>query len=1086
MSPPMELSQPPESDAPHRGWRRLWPRRWRHRALLAGALALLVPGSITWLGREQIVGNLIDSYLAERGIAARYRLVEISPTRQIIADLAVGDPAAPDLTAKRVVIDLELGLFGAAVERVTLDHARLFGTLRDGKLSLGALDPLIFAGRDAPASLPEITLTLNDARARIDSDVGVVAAKLAGAGRLDDGFVGTLAVTAPGLGTPDCRAERATLFGTLTTAKGAPRLTGPIRLGAVACGGITLAAAELGSRITLPATLDAVRGKFAVAAASLDAGPVSIARLAGSASAAVSAKGIVLDHDLTATRLDLPQLAVGEASAAGRWRSGLAATRGAMRGEWSGEIGARRVALDDSPLSSLQAAQRAAAGTLLEPLIGQFASALTHALGGASLTSAAILRVSGKDISLIVPEARLRSAAGAVIAAVSDASWDSRSGSARGNLVTAGAGLPRLNGRITAKGEGGFALRLAMADYTAGTSRLAIPELIVEQGAKGAARFTGLVTASGALPGGQINGLELPLEGTWTQAEGLTLGTRCTALRFAALKVAALELAGQRLALCPADGRAMLRYRDTLSVGARTASLALRGTLGGAPVRARVDSGVLRYPGPLALEGVELTLGEPGSQTRLALANLAGTLGPAPSGTFAGGNAVIADLPFALDQLAGQWSYADAALAVEDAGFVLTDRIAGQARFEPLAARGGALRFAGDAITAQAALFHPASGQKVVAVDLVHNLATAAGRADLLVDALTFGPALDAEDLSYRIKGVIAFARGTVNGRGRVIWDREQITSDGTFRTDGLDFAAAFGPVRGLKGEIRFTDLLNFTTAPDQRLTIASINPGIEVLEGRLTFALTNGEVIAISDARWPFMGGTLVLRPVVLDFGRPSEKRYIFEVGGLDAATFVAELELGNIAVSGTFDGTVPVVFDAGGNGRVDHGLLRARPPGGNVSYIGDLTYEDMGAISNYAFSALRSLDYRAMSVALDGSLTGEIISRFAFDGIRQGAGTSRNFITRRLAALPIQFRVNVRSESFYELSTVLRSFWDVNMLGNPVDRGLLKAENGRFVPAKPSAPQPSPDAPVPAPLPETMRRDEPAVQPSESDKTL
>ena len=53
----------------------------------------------------------------------------------------------------------------------------------------------------------------------------------------------------------------------------------------------------------------------------------------------------------------------------------------------------------------------------------------------------------------------------------------------------------------------------------------------------------------------------------------------------------------------------------------------------------------------------------------------------------------------------------------------------------------------------------------------------------------------------------------------------------------GFDLAAAFGPVRGLAGKIVFTDLINLTTAPDQTVTIAAINPGVKVTtyEARLT-----------------------------------------------------------------------------------------------------------------------------------------------------------------------------------------------------------------------------------------------------------
>jgi hypothetical protein len=85
-------------------------------------------------------------------------------------------------------------------------------------------------------------------------------------------------------------------------------------------------------------------------------------------------------------------------------------------------------------------------------------------------------------------------------------------------------------------------------------------------------------------------------------------------------------------------------------------------------------------------------------------------------------------------------------------------------------------------------------------------------------------------------------------------------------------------------------------------------------------------------------------------------------------------------------------------------------------------------------------------MSVGLGGQLDGEIITSFEFDGVRQGAGTSRNFVTRRLARLPIRFRVNVRSENFYELATMVRSFWDAEYLGDP--RSRFEINEGRLVP--------------------------------------
>ena len=124
---------------------------------------------------------------------------------------------------------------------------------------------------------------------------------------------------------------------------------------------------------------------------------------------------------------------------------------------------------------------------------------------------------------------------------------------------------------------------------------------------------------------------------------------------------------------------------------------------------------------------------------------------------------------------------------------------------------------------------------------------------------------------------------------------------------------------------------------------------------------------------------------------------------------------------------------------------------------------------MGNFAFEALRSLDYRQMSVSLDGDLAGEIITSFNFDGIRQGAGTTQNFVTRRLAKLPIQFRINVRSESFSQLAMIARglsdsSTWlqlyEESQLRDQVDK-LKAARERRSPPSPPPPPAPPPSGP-------------------------
>jgi hypothetical protein len=1029
--------------------RRLWPRRWRSRIALGALAAALAGGGAAWLGRERIAGDVIDDYLADKRVPATYDIVAIGPQVQVIENLVIGNPARPDLTVRRLVVEMGVGWAGPEVEQVTVEGARAFATYRGGKFSLGALDPLIFTGSDEPPALPAIAVRVRDGRALVESDFGHIGVKLEGEGALDDGFAGTLAATAPGLGTGACGAGSATLYGRLTTDDGAPTFDGPLRLSALACAGARLARADIGTRASLRPDFTAASADFRIAGREAAYAALTGAGLEGTARLDWSAERIALGHDLALTGIAAPQGRIGRLAAEGRWRG----TGDLASGQWEGTLRADRLAPAPGLAAGLASAERGLEGTLLAPLLAKARGSLTRALDGASLRAEAILRHKGGEAALSIPEASLATLRGTPVLALSRASATIGAaglGGLSGDLLAGGEGLPDVNGRVEQGAGGTWTLRLAMADYAAGPNRLAVPRLTLRAAPGGAIGIDGLVTASGDLPGGGVRDLTVPLEGNWSPAAGLALGTRCTAVRAASLALSGLALGPQALTLCP-EGRApMLAWRGGLRLAARTGPLDLAGRVGESPARFTADRAVLRYPQPLAVENLAARIGTGASEIRLSAARLTGRLDGPLTGTLEGGAARLAAVPFDLDAIGGGWAFADGALTLSKARFTLADRPAeGEVRFVPLIAEGASLSFADNRIAAAAELRHPESRRSVAAVTLAHDLGTAAGGARITVPGLVFDKAFQPADLTPLARGVIAFADGTVTGTGRVDWRGEDITSSGTFGSDGLDFAAAFGPVRGLAGRIVFTDLVNLTTAPGQTVTIAAINPGVEVLGGTARFSLTGGTVLALEDARFPLMGGTLRMRPLTMDFGKSEERRYIFEIVGLDAAQFVAQMELTNLSATGIFDGTVPIVFDAAGNGRIEGGVLIARPGGGNIAYVGELTYEDLGQMGNYAFSALRSLDYRQMSVGLGGDLAGEIVTSFNFDGVRQGAGTSRNFITRRLAQLPIRFRVNVRSENFYQLATMVRSFWDSDYLGDP--RSRFRIENGRLVPVLP-----------------------------------
>ncbi|MEO6717211.1 MAG: YdbH domain-containing protein [Novosphingobium sp.] len=1026
------------------------PRRWWWRRAVIGVVAVLAFAFIlTWFSRDQIAENLVSGQIDRLGLRATYEIESIGTDEQVLRHIVIGDPARPDLTIDRARVRL-LPRWGLpALGRITLERARLYGSYRGGKLSFGSLDKVLFTGSKEPFRLPDLDLKLVDARALLESDYGPVGMKLEGSGALRDGFSGLLAVIAPQPAKGDCAAQRASLYGKLTVTAEKPHFVGPLRLASLACPrvGVTLVNAALQLDATADQRLDGAEGRLGLTSVALGYGDGRAAGASGTARFAWRKQALTADYRLAAAHIAAPQAALASLAANGTLRAQDNFARLELVGNVSG-AGLRPGAGLDAALAS---AAQSATGSFAAPLLAQLRTALQREGRGSRFIASFIHRQTGNAGNLVVPQANLTGASGQTLLSLSRLQL-STSGSAAplisGNFITAGPGIPRINGRMQRGPGGTVAMQLTMQDYAAGRSRLEIPHLMLVQADNGALGFAGSARLSGPLPGGAARNLALPLEGSWSASRGLAVWRKCAAIRFDSLTLASLTLQKRGLTLCPPPGVPILASdaRGT-RLAAGTSRLDLTGMLAGSPIHITGGAAGFAWPGSLAMRSVDVALGAPANPSRFRIASLAARLGQDVAGQFTGGYVSLAGVPLDVLDAGGNWRYADGRLSLADVAFRLEDRQQ-DARFQPLISQGAALVLASNRITAQAALRHPGSQREVVRAAIRHDLGSAVGSADLTMDGVLFDRQMQPDMLSRRLLGVLANVEGKVRGNGRIDWTPQSVTSTGRFTTDSLDFAAAFGPAKGLSGTVEFADLLGLVTAPDQHLKIASINPGIEVNDGELHFELRPGNVLAVLGAEWPFLDGTLRLDPVQMKFGVAETRRFALRITGLNAAKFVERMNLGNISATGIFDGVIPLVFDENG-GQLNGGQLISRPPGGNVSYVGALSYKDLSTMANFAFEALKSLDYRRMQIDLNGPLEGEIITRVSFDGIAQGAGTKRNFLTKRIARLPIKFNVNLRAP-FFKLVGSLRSLYDPSAVRDPRELGLVDA-NGKSLPSPP-----------------------------------
>jgi len=1031
--------------------RRRWPR-----VLGWLGLAVVVALAIAWFSRERIADDVIAGQLEDLGLPARYTVAQVEADRQVLANVVIGDPRRPDLTIERVEVALSPRFGAPAIGRVTLVKPRLYGTYVAGKLSFGSLDPLIFTGSKEPFRLPDLDLAVRDGRALLQSDKGDIGLKLDGAGGLRDGFAGYLAAVTPNARLAGCTATRASLFADIRIAGEKPRLKGPLRLAGLDCPGsaLKLARGDVLLDATLDQPLDGGEARFSLAAQSLAFAGNSLRSVGGDGRIALRQGDVTAHYALTGVGLGAGQVAARTITLDGALRS---ADRFA-RVETEGTLGGTGLQPGPGLDAALAGFERSGEGTLAAPLVARVRTALRREGAGSRLNAGFILRRTGEVTTLVVPQAELRGTSGQALLSLSRLqllAGGAAPARFSGNFATGGRDMPRIAGRMERAAGGRLALRVQMPEYRAADASLALPQLTLVQGRDGTLGFSGLADLSGPLPGGSAQRLRLPLEGAWSPARGLAMWRECIDVRFERLQLANLSLIRRSLPLCPAQGGAIVRSDGAgLRIAAGAPRLDIAGTLGKTPIR--IASGPVGFavPGVLAARRLDIALGPAATASRFTIDRLDARIGKDIAGTFAGSEVRLNAVPLDLLDTAGAWRYAGGRLTIADAAFRLEDRTEVD-RFQPLLARGATLALADSRIVAEARLSEPESGREVVRALIRHDLANGGGDADLLVDNLLFDKALQPDMITRQALGVVANVEGTVRGSGHIDWRGPTVESTGTFGTDKLDFAAAFGPVTGASGKMVFTDLLNFVTAPNQEVHVASMNPGIEVGNGSLRYELQPGSVLAIHGGSWPFTGGTLTLRPARMNIGIAETRRYTLDIEGLDAARLLTQMDMSNLSATGVFDGSLPLVFDEEG-GRIEGGQLRSRAPGGNVAYVGQLTYKDLSTMANFAFDALKSIDYREMRIDLDGSLAGEIVTRVSFEGLSQGKQARSNFVTRQVAKLPLKFNVNIRAP-FFQLVTSLRSIYDPAYVRDPRTLGMFRVQDGKLVrqPLRPVATQ-------------------------------
>ncbi|MGE4429867.1 MAG: YdbH domain-containing protein [Sphingobium sp.] len=1029
--------------------------RARRRTTLFIALSLAAVLALLWWQRMGIADHFVQQELAARHVRASYQVKQVAFRTQRIENLVLGDPARPDLVARSVEVDIDYGAFMPRVGAVRARGVRLLGRVDDKGVHLGELDKFRDPASTQPFNLPDIHLTLDDARARIDTPAGPVGLALRGTGLLRDGFAGTAAALIRNVEVSGCRTPAASAYVDVKIDKGAPRLSGPLRTGALRCGDMVAAALAFQADVELDKAMEHMSGRLNGGAQAVRGAGATVAQPRADVRFEGTMQALKGQAALRFAGLRHDAAQVAGSRIEGKWQWAAAAA-GNKPGGFSADarFDLRDVRAFDA--SRLGALAKNAQATPLAPLAAKLARGLAGLQQDNRLAGTVRLTQAGKGGDVIIPSLSLRGAHGENLALTAGShirlNWPEGRWRLDGGLSGGGGDMPELALRLRPTQQGGIAGQMFLQPYEADGARLdAEPVRFLAQ-ADGSTRITTRLRLDGPLPDGEVRGLDLPVQVRLDQAGGWTVNPGCTQIGFRSVRASGLALEPRTLSLCASEGGALLASRGgKLSGGGVIRQVDLAGKLGGNPMHLSAGAASFSVASrDFAIAGAQLRLGDRAAPVMLAATRLDGRMaGEGFGGEMMGVEAKIGTVPLLVREGRARWGYAAGALSLKGRILVLDD--ANPDRFNPVESRDFALRMADGRIAAGGTLNLPGNDRTLAAVKVAHALGSGIGRADFTVDDLRFDPQLQPDQISFIALGVVANVRGAVKGSGRIDWRGDKVTSVGGFSTEGMDLAAAFGPVQGLSTSLRFTDLLGMVTEPHQEVRLASVHPGVEVHDGVIHYQLLPDNRVAIEDGRWPLAGGELTLLPTVMDMSAERSRNLTFRVLGVQAGAFIDLLELENVSATGTFDGLLPMIFDPNG-GRISGGVLAARQQGspplvithveglnipcdpdrqaGHLAYVGQVSNEDLGTSGKLAFDALKDLQYKCLTILMDGAIDGELVTQVIFNGVNRGELSSvPKIVAKKFVGLPFLFNVKIEAP-FRGLMSTAQSFIDPSLL--------------------------------------------------------
>lgn len=582
--------------------------------------------------------------------------------------------------------------------------------------------------------------------------------------------------------------------------------------------------------------------------------------------------------------------------------------------------------------------------------------------------------------------------------------------SARGNVALSGGGAPSASLALRRFGLSGDALTLIadtviLSEWTVGGRMMSAAMSDVQIGAaagnlefsgRGEFEFSGEaagVTFAPTRINGGLDGAR-DEEGWRAQASGAP----CLTVDSDGLSVGAIRIDPAHLDICPVNGR-FLRQGTNPAGSATLGDVRLPFTLesgsGELILTGAVVDWSLNQAFSLTVDAdslhLPLVLGERTLTIDSALPGIAVATGKGPAAIEAhlgstgfGGTLVPANVTareFVFDGFSAPSGIEGAVFA---SGVLIKDLNQDEI-YEPILAE-----FAGTLADRQLSFTGPlslqGSGIAIADARLSMDIVSLNGTANVTTRDIVFRDGgLQPSMISDRLTGLFTKATGRVDGTadftiesGTIAGVAKGAISEFGFQTTQL------GRVSGFSGMIEFGDLMTLTTLPSQAFTLASVNPGIPLTNGRIIFDLQDGRILHLESVTFPFGGGTLAIAPFDWELVKGFEAQTVqVNADRIELEQLVNILKLPDTRASGTVSGVFPIAF-SGSSVLIRNARLKADDPGGNLSYTGGAAgaAAEQDTSANLAFEALRDLRFNVLEVGINGDLAGQIQANLLIAG--------------------------------------------------------------------------------------------------------